>query len=138
MNRDDEYMYLKFMKNRICDTNYSKMLYKQGKINDFKSKAFESNCEIRMRLDNYIGNRCRTKNQSYVNLLQFFQKNFTKIKYRVIENNVSSNRSVFMNTLEDFIHVYIYEPCNLAIQERLHKRAIEFVEERENKRIKNN
>ena len=54
------------------------------------------------------------------------------------EDHVNSNRSVFMKTLEDFMYVYIYEPCDLAIQEKLHKRAIEFVEERENKRIKNN
>ena len=78
MDKDDEYMYLEFMKNRIRDTNYSKMLYKQGKIGDCKSKAFESNCEIRTELDNYIGNRSRTRDQSYVNLLQFIQKNFYK------------------------------------------------------------
>jgi len=43
-----------------------------------------------------------------------------------------------MKTLDDFMYIYIYEPCDLAIQEKLHKRSIEFVEERENKRIKNN
>ena len=78
MNKDDEYMYLEFMKNRIRDTNYSRMLYKQGKIDDCKSKAFESNCEIRTEFDNYIENRSRIRDQSYVNLLQLIQKNFYK------------------------------------------------------------
>ena len=110
MNKDDEYMYLEFMK----DIEFATLIILKCcvrtriKSTDCKSKAFESNCEIRTDvLDNYISNRSRTRNQSYVNLLQFFQKNFTKIKYRMTKDHVNSNRSLFMKALEDF-HVCLY------------------------------
>ena len=54
------------------------------------------------------------------------------------KDNVNSNRSVFMKTVKDFMRVYIYEPCDLAVQKKLHKRATDFIEKRKNKRIKNN
>ena len=54
------------------------------------------------------------------------------------KDNVNSNRSVFMKTVKDFMRVYIYEPCDLAVQKKLHKRATDLIEKRENKRIKNN
>ena len=138
MDKYDENIYSDFIKTKIYDTNNSRMLYEQDKITDCKFKAFENDCVIRDVFDNYISNHCRTKNQSYVNLIQLIQKNFSKVKYRMTKDNVNSNRSVFMKTVKDFMRVYIYEPCDLAVQKKLHKRATDFIEKRENKRIKNN
>ena len=74
MDKYDENIYSDFIKTKIYDTNNSRMLYEQDKITDCKFKAFENDCVIRDVFDNYISNHCRTKNQSYVNLIQLIQK----------------------------------------------------------------
>ena len=138
MDKDDNIMFIEFINNRIREINRGIMLYEQLKNDNCKDKAVENENEIKKQFEDYIYNRYRTKNDSYIDLIEFIRTNYPKVKYREIKEHVCSNRSIYYKTLQELIEIYIHKRCDIAMHKRLIKNANRIVDERDKKRIKYN
>ena len=138
MDKDDNIMFIEFINNRIREINREVMLYEQLKNDNCKDKAIENENEIKKQFEDYIYNRYRTKNNSYIDLIEFIRTNYPKVKYREIKEHVCSNRSIYYKTLQELIEIYIHKRCDIAMHKRLIKNASQIVDERDKKRIKYN
>ena len=89
----------------------------------------------------YINNPCfseidKSKSELFCNAIDFMLEYFPDLTYKQTTSSPTINRKIYNGMVRELINIYIYIPQAKRIQMKMFKDAKEYVDKRDNKRLK--